>query len=642
MSGILGFLALDDEPAASRDLAAMASLVDRRGPDRTGVWLDGPVGLGHSMLVTTPELAFERQPVVHGLSGCVITADVRLDNREELLVALRLPDRAATLGDAGLILEAYLAWGEGCVEKLLGDFAFAIWDSRKRAIFCARDQFGMRPFYYHHTPGRFFVFASEPRAILVLPNVPYQINEGRVADYLVSALEWIDYTSTFFEAVFRLPPAHALRVTRGGLTVRRYWTLEPGPELRLSSKEAYAEALLAVLTEAVRTRLRSPGPAASMLSGGLDSGSIVAIASGILAAQHKSPLHTFSAVGPDPATCLETRTIHASLTMEGLAPHQVDYTDLGDLMPELEDLSWNIEEPFDFSMVLLRCMYLAAQRQGIRVVLDGAAGDVVLAHGTQILRLFRRGNWLKAVREAYARDRFFGFSAAWAAPIRNARAALTPDVVRRARRRLSEAGRAASLVRDSIISPEFAQRVSLVDRLRTLGETYGTAWMSDQHREHAFAIHPNLTAGRERYDRVASAVGVEPRDPFLDRRVVAFCLTLPGSQRLDGGWPKVVLRRAMAGRLPDAVRWRRGKQHLGWKFVLALMHSRAARMKDQPDQIWEVLRPFVNQAALQEDWRAYFDDGRQDHAEGVYDALNLATWLQRAAQRPVARPEDSC
>jgi asparagine synthase (glutamine-hydrolysing) len=132
--------------------------------------------MGHTLLATTPESLLERLPLKHERSGCVITADVRLDNRPELLNALDLGEQGPVAGDAGLILAAYLAWGTACVERFLGDFAFAIWDPRQRRLFCARDHLGMRPFYYHHSACRFFAFASEPLAILELPQAPRRVN----------------------------------------------------------------------------------------------------------------------------------------------------------------------------------------------------------------------------------------------------------------------------------------------------------------------------------------------------------------------------------------------------------------------------------------------------------------------------------
>jgi asparagine synthase (glutamine-hydrolysing) len=362
VSGILGLFNLDGQPVEFNELRDMASLLTRRGPERTGIWHSGSVGLGHTLLATTPEMLVEDIPLEHPQSGCVITGDVRLDNREELLARLRIDERPAATGDAGLVLAAYLEWGEACVEHFLGDFAFAVWDPRRRQLFCARDHMGMRQLIYHHSPRRFFAFATEPRAILVLPQVPYRVNEARIADYLVKELEGVDKTSTFFEQVYRLPPAHSVTVTQEGMRARRYWAPEARPELRLSSDEEYAEAFLEVFTAAVRSRLRTVGPVGSMLSGGVDSGSVVAVASRLLAAEGRGPLFTFSAISPDGEAEPETRAILAASTIDGLEPTTVSYGALDDLLPELEELVWDVDEPFDGSMTLVRAVYLSARR----------------------------------------------------------------------------------------------------------------------------------------------------------------------------------------------------------------------------------------------------------------------------------------
>lgn len=612
------------------ELARMASLLTRRGPDRTGIWRADAIGLGHTLLATTPELVFEQQPFRHAESGCAITADVRLDNRPELLASLGIDaERAQRVGDAEIILTAYLTWGEACVERLLGDFAFAIWDPREQSLLCARDHFGMRPLYYHHTPGRFFAFASEPRAILVLPQTPYRINEGRIADFLVSQLEGIDKTSTFFEEVYRLPPAHVLTVTPDGMKQRRYWTLEPGPELRLASNEAYAEAFLEVFTEAVRCRLRSAGPVGSMLSGGMDSGSVVAVARGLLAEEGRGPLPTFSAVGPDPETCVETRTIHAALTMEGLEPHLVNHAELKEWLPELEELTWNLDEPFDAHMTLVRTLYLVAHRRGIKVLLDGGAGDVVLGEGTYLARLLQRGRWRTAYREAVAQNLFWGRTCPPAQGLFHAaRTAFVPHPVRRLLSPLRAHQRLRRTVRNSGICPRFARRIRLSQRLDTLA-AHGSVGASVPYRvERAGAIeHPYLTVGRERYDRVASAVAIEPRDPFLDRRVVNLCLSLPGEQRLREGWPKMVLRQAVGGRLPDAVRWRRGKEHLGWAFTKALMDMNPQRLHSAIHEGWDVMGVSVDQYWLRTLCRLYFCDGDVAQAEKIHEAAHFSFWL---------------
>lgn len=372
-----------------------------------------------------------------------------------------------------------------------------------------------------------------------------------------------------------------------------------------------------------------------MLSGGLDSSSVVAVARDLLSQDGGLPLSTFSAVGPDPEACIETRSVHAALAMEGLKPTLVDYSALQQLLPELEDASWALDEPFDIWAVLVRAMYLSARQQGVRVLLDGGGGDVLLNEGTHVIRLFRQGHWITALREARALDRFYGARLSVANPLRSVKAALTPNVVRRLGLQALLPWRAANCVRGSLISPEFARRISLADRLRTLDRTFQRerGLIPDYQQECASAIHPNMTAGRERYDRVAAASAVEPRDPFLDRRVVAFCLTLPGAQRQEGGWSKVILRRAMAGRLPDAVRWRRGRSHLGLSFVTSLMGARVARMGLEPDSIWQALSPFVDRTSLRNSWQRYFSEGDAAHEERVYDAVNLAVWLQAPSLR---------
>ncbi|GAH07934.1 unnamed protein product, partial [marine sediment metagenome] len=151
----------------------------------------------------------EQLPLVNARGDIVITADARIDNRVELIDILGLGGRYhSQIGDSELILAAYEKWGEECPARLLGDFAFAIWDGRRQILFCARDHFGVKPFCYYHRHGRVFVFASQVKALLTMRQVPHQINEGRIADYLVGDLEGIDKTSTYYQEVYKHPPAH--------------------------------------------------------------------------------------------------------------------------------------------------------------------------------------------------------------------------------------------------------------------------------------------------------------------------------------------------------------------------------------------------------------------------------------------------
>lgn len=569
MSGVCGIVKFDGGSIPVKEIAAMSSLLERRGPEGTSHWLGRQAAVGHSLLATTPEALIEQLPLTDATTGCVITADARLDNREELLLSLRLAREARVIGDGELILSAYLKWGEQCPKHLLGDFAFAIWDPRAQRLFCARDHMGMRPLLFHHQPGKLFVFASEANAVLAHAGVPKRINEGRIADFL-DDLEGMDSTSTFFEEVFRLPPAHVLTVSSEGMSLLRYWELTAPPQINLPSDKAYAEAFLKVFTEAVRSRLRSAGPVGSMLSGGMDSGSITAVSAKLLAAEGRGPLQTFSGVGPDPATCIETRMIQSSTALPNIAPHFISHAELGDLQLALMDLPAS-GEPFDYQMTLIRAVYLKAHRQGIKVMLDGVAGDVALTSGNRVSQLIGQARILDAFREARGERRFWGPEwPTWKAFAHGVWGALAPrrlkdlkDEIRASvsDRRLGEAG---------LISTEFAKDINLPARRRHYRSHGSNAQTSNVEERRRSILHQHLFAARERYDRTASAYAVEPRDPFMDVRVLEFCLSLPNEQLQSRGWPKLVLRRAMRGLLPDSVRWRVGKEHLGWPFTLTL------------------------------------------------------------------------
>jgi asparagine synthase (glutamine-hydrolysing) len=629
VSGICGLYNLDASPVTADELSWMTSMLRRRGPEQQASWLNDTIGLGHTLLATTPEAVRERLPLRHEGSGCVITADVRLDNRDELIAELRLRDRHP-MGDAELLLESYLRWGARCVEQLLGDFAFGIWDPRTETLFCARDQMGMRPFYYHHTPGQFVAFASEPKAILVLPRTPYRIREERIADYLVSELEGIDKTSTFFEELHRLPPAHTLSASAQGLKVERYWRLDPQDELQLRTDQEYAEQFLSVLTEATRSRLRSDGQVGSMLSGGVDSGSIVAIARSSPVECPDRGLPTFSAVTADPASCVETRTIHAALEMEGLVPHLVGVDELSS-SPELDELSWALDEPFDLHMTLLRALYQRGREAGSKVMLDGVAGDTVLSEGDYLNQLLTSGRWLRAFRVAVGQNQFFGGAYPPAQELyRGLRSVLAPEPLRRLRGSMGAERRAQAAIERSFIDPDFARRVALGERLEHLRSHAAQTERLPYPRKRARAIeHPYLTVGRERYDRAASAFAIEPRDPFTDRRVVEFAVRLPGHQLIsDDGWPKAILRRALEGRLPDEVRYRRGKEHLGATFTASLMAAHERRFQERLDAYLPAVAPYVDlerHGALRPD---------ADQTLLLYGFVQLGAWLHDHTVRP--------
>jgi asparagine synthase (glutamine-hydrolysing) len=626
MSGICGIVLLDGRPVVAADLDAMIQPLRRRGPDGRGSWAGAQVSLGFTRLATTPEAAVESLPLIDAESGCAITADARLDNRDALARALGRGRPGSAVGDGQLILWSYLKWGSRCVDHLLGDFAFAIWDPRQQALFCARDHIGMRQLHYAHLPGRLFLFATEPTAVLAHPFAPRELNEGRIADFLGN-LESLDLSQTFFRGISRLPPAHTLTLTRRGLTCDPYWQPAREPELKLRSDRDYAEAFLDVFREAVRCRLRSNGPIGSMLSGGVDSTAVSAVAAQELAAQGLGPLHTISAIGPDPESCIETRTARAAMAIPGIVPLEVNHENLDAYLDDLVQLTATEDEPFEGWMALLRAVYLAANRAGIKIVLDGVGADLTIAAGWTIAHHFRSGRIIRAVQESIAEARFAG--SGWPASrsfLSGAWRAFAPPALRELKHRYTSRFKDPVWVGGTPISEEFAHGIDFSGRRRQWREEMRAVDSLGRYRSGHWSVHPLLVVARERYDRLASALAIEPRDPFSDVRVLQFGLRLPAEQRQRDGWPKLILRNAMEGLVPNAVRWRRGKEHLGRSFATPVF-ERLGQGEDLLSRNGTIAR-YVDLAKWSEARLA--DASARDLAKWQ-DVVYLALWLNSVA-----------
>ena len=223
----------------------------------------------------------DARTLLPSLGSFTIAADVRLDNRAELYAALAIgPDERATLDDAGLLLRAYLQWGTACVERLLGDFAFALWDEAAGRLFCARDFVGVRPFYYHHAPSTgLFVCAGGLPAMVAHPAVPGLLNLAYLRGYLQAPSGLFQRPEhTFYQEIHKLPPAHCLTVARDGLRRWAYWQPGRTAERRYAAERDYLEELRALLDAAVACRVESPFPVGAHISGGLDSSSVAVLA----------------------------------------------------------------------------------------------------------------------------------------------------------------------------------------------------------------------------------------------------------------------------------------------------------------------------------------------------------------------------
>ncbi len=636
MSAIAGLYRRDGQAVDHGDMVRMVNCLAHRGPHATGIWRQGPVGLGHLMLWTTPESRREVLPLANRSGDVTITADARIDNRDELIAALGLEEGAhREISDSGLILCAYQRWGEASPKRLLGDFAFAIWDDRSETLFCVRDHLGVKPFYYHQS-GRVFVCASEIKGLLSVREVPRRLNEVRVADYLAGVLE--DQAITFYRDVFRLPAGHTLTVRRREARVQAYCRLDACREIRLSSDQEYAEAFRECLARAVQCRLRSAFPVGSLLSGGLDSSSIVGTARQLLGDKDPRRLHTFSAVFPslpdrDLRAIDERPYVEAVVAMGGLTPHYVR-ADRVSPLTDVDRVLWHEDEAILAPNLYMHwALYRAAHQERVRVLLDGIDGDTTVSHGLEYLSdLARTRQVTRLGREVMALSRRHNSSPRrilWQFGLRP----LVPPPVQRAWRAVRR--REPPWGTGTAIKPAFARRIGLAERVQALRVNGHTSARSARESHWRGLTSGLLPYALEGADKAAAAFALEPRYPFFDRRLMEFCLALPPEQKLCQGWTRVVMRRAMARILPDEVRWRNSKANLSPNFNRRLWDQDRALLDDVIVNDPRVLEEYVDISTLRNAYRRYATQPMSgSEALTVYGAVNLALWLRQTGLSP--------
>ena len=281
MSGIVGLLNLDGSPVDANLLHRMTEYLAFRGPDGQRERVMHNVGFGHTLLETSEESKEEEQPFT--LDGRRwIVADARVDARQDLITELRARTQeeiAADATDVELILRAYSVWGVECVTHLLGDFTFAVWDAPRQHLFCARDQLGVKPFFYAQL-GHTVAISNTLDCIRLHPAVSRDLNEQAIADFLLFGANR-EENSTSFRAISRLPPAHSITWSNATPRLRRYWTLPIEEPIHFRSADEYSERFLELLQAALRDRLRTRRVGV-LMSGGLDSPTLAAVAASLL------------------------------------------------------------------------------------------------------------------------------------------------------------------------------------------------------------------------------------------------------------------------------------------------------------------------------------------------------------------------
>ncbi|MGI6852227.1 asparagine synthase-related protein [Mesorhizobium sp. 1B3] len=637
MSGIAAILERAGErPVSAAAMQALLQIMRHRARDGAAQWSAREVALGLAQLHTT--LFEPEEPCLE--DDMAISADVRLDNRDDLVEALGLSNR--TLSDSRLVLAAYRRWGEDCPNHLLGDFAFVIWDGKRKLAFCARDHFGVKPIYYLLNEER-LVVASEAKAILGSTNLSPRLDERHIAAILAGFVDETD--ATHYLGINRLPPAHALAVTADKIRLWRYWDLEP---VSPPSGQDHADRFLELFDAAVAARMRGTKAIGAMLSGGLDSSSIAMIAGRRHLASCGRKLTTFS-LAFDQASGMDERPfIDAVLAKGHFGPAFVPVRDHAPFAG-FETMLREQEGIFlATGLSVSRQLYALAADKGLRVLLDGHGGDEVVSHGYGFLQeLAKSGRWIALRRElrAYAdtygddRDRLFLTFFNNYGPGRHLQPLLR--MAHRARSRLipSQSVTPHSPAWRRFVNPDFASRTDLSERIGKHTRQSREASLSEATHHRWLISSPGIAHSFEVLDKAAAATGIEPRYPFWDKRLVEFCVGLPASEKLSDGWSRHVLRRAMDEILPAEVQWRRDKVDFKANLVRGLLHHHRSLLDSVLVRDVDGIAGYVNLRELREACERMMSSpaaARGDEVQFIWRTISLALWLRAGRQSDMA------
>jgi asparagine synthase (glutamine-hydrolysing) len=559
MCGIAGSVAFDGDSTDAGLLHRMVSAIRHRGPDGAGIFVDGCVGLAHARL-SIIDIAGGGQPMATQDQSLWITFNGEIFNYVELRDELiRKGHSFATRSDTEVILHLYQEEGEKCVDRLNGQWAFAIWDVGRKRMFLSRDRFGVHPLFYTLASGR-FLFASEIKALLTCPDVKTELDlEG--LDQILTF--WVTLPPrTAFRNINQLPPGHSLTLENGQIHISRYWQFELTPEedcVRGDERELAAE-LLDLLKDATRIRLRSDVPVGAYLSGGLDSTLITALAQKTAG----SRLKTFSVAFSDAAFDESGYQREAGRFLK-TQPETLNCTrgDIGRIFPEV---IWHAEQPLvRTAPAPLFLLARLVHESGFKVVLTGEGSDEIMG-GYDIFKETK-------IRAFWSRRP----SSSWRPLLLQRLYPYMEGIQRQPQAYLNKFFRVmpedlqspffSHLIRwqltaaaKTFLSPEVHAALrsysALAELERTLPYSFSSAaaFRRAEHLEAAYLLPGYILSSQG--DRMAMAHSVEGRYPFLDHRVVEFAMKLSPSLKMKGLDEKHLLKRAATGLVPESIRKR--------------------------------------------------------------------------------------
>jgi len=621
IAGIISFGQKIDENLLKR----MNLIQKHRGPDDQGYFINAHVGLAHNRLSIIDLSPLGHQPMSNEDETIWIVYNGEVYNYLELMAELRLKGHVfRSKTDTEVIIHAYEEYGAECLQKLNGMFAFAIWDSRNSLLFCARDRFGIKPFYYFYNDDR-FLFASEIKAILEYPAIHREVNDKIMYDFLKHGI--LDHSNeTFFCGIMQLSPAHCLILRQNGLSIAKYWDVSAENELTGKSDEFYTEGFHDLFEDSVRIHLRSDVPIGTCLSGGLDSSSIVCVANKIMFPENnkdkvKERQKTFSSCFED-LRFDERKYIYTVLENTGAESNFV-FPKVEDLLRDIELMIWHLDEPPHVMTIFAQwnVMRLAKER-GVIVLLDGQGGDELLAGYPPYFRanfeeLIRKMAFIQLYKERLAYARYRGYSKPFS--LMFTIGGIITQLFRDANKS------------DMISFPsEFTDAIS-DDNNKQLGNLYDPHKFKSilKNRLYYDCVKGYRLSPLLHYeDRNSMAFSLESRVPFLDYRLVEYVFSLPDRCRIYNGLTKAILRNSMKGILPEEVRMRTDKMGFVTPQDLWLRNE----MKDWVEDIFSSKsfreRRYFRSDVVMNYWHL-FCNGKINAGSAIWRWLCVELWLQK-------------
>lgn len=581
MSAIFGCVSLDGRPVPPGTGEAMGEALARWGPDGV-TWSCRPGAvLGQARLSITPESAYESLPEWNEAGGGLFTAAARLDNREELCERMGIsPGEGATLADGTLAGIACRKWGDEAPRYLLGDWAFADWDERKRTLRLSRDQLGNTGLYYLYRPP-WFAFASDPQGIFALDWAEREVNELKIASYLV-VFPLVGEEETCWKGILKLLPGSSLRVGPEELVTRRYWDMSLAPVMPRLRDDEYVAGFLERFRVAVKSRLRSRFPVGVLLSAGLDSGAVTALASQALG-DEGGRLTALTSVPLFPAGHLAKRVLTDEWPLARAVtrryPHvdhlAIDAATVSPLAGIARAVAiHHAPQHAAANEFWLMALHEKARELGIGVMLTGQLGNggVSWSGGRdRIFCLFAAGRWdegLKAMAQWRRKNH-----GSW---IRTVAECLAKPMLRPA----WSFARSRSLFSPAwsefaAIHPAFASRLQLGEAMRSGGSAGSFTGVMDPIEERRLTLARNGVMAGPIWHALGAAFNLEVRDPTADVRLLEYCLGVPDEQVVLGGGQRMLIRRAMEGILPPEVQWNTVRGRQAADVALRLLENRA-------------------------------------------------------------------